>query len=287
MTWRARLVGCACAAWLLCGGSTSSFAAEDACASHPWPRSHATCESIEARFPAPEGFTRVRARPVSYAAWLRTLPMMPAGSPVVSHAGETILAGVDARLAGVVDIDIGKRDLQQCADSVLRLRAEYLWHTRHYGALHFAFTSGQRFSWRAWARGIRPVPVGSRVRFVRKRRKQATAWPVFRAYLDEVFMWAGSLSLAKEGRRVGASRVRPGDFLSLGGSPGHAVVVLDVARDARGKQRALIGQGFMPAQSFHVLRSSDGSPWHVVDPDGALEIPFWSRPFPWRGLRRF
>ena len=282
---RVVLVVSACAAALVL--SQGARAGADECAAFAWPKSAAACESLEARFPAPDGFVRVEAAPGTYAAWVRRLPMLPAGSPVRSHEGDTILVGTDARLAGVVDLDVGKRDLQQCADSVLRLRAEYLWQAGRISALHFAFTSGQRFAYRAWARGFRPLPVKSRVRFVRRARPQAPSWPVFRAYLDEVFKWAGSLSLAKEGRRVGAARVRPGDFLSIGGSPGHAVVVLDVARDPSGAQRVLIGQGFMPAQSFHVLRASDASPWFSVEPSSALEIPFWSRPFPWRLLRRF
>ncbi|WP_438356947.1 DUF4846 domain-containing protein [Cystobacter fuscus] len=33
----------------------------------------------------------------------------------------------------------------------------------------------------------------------------------------------------------------------LGGSPGHTVMVLDVARDAEGRRVALLGQGFTPA----------------------------------------
>ncbi|EPX62317.1 hypothetical protein D187_008504 [Cystobacter fuscus DSM 2262] len=39
---------------------------------------------------------------------------------------------------------------------------------------------------------------------------------------------------------------RPQQFV-LGGSPGHTVMVLDVARDAEGRRVALLGQGFTPA----------------------------------------
>lgn len=50
---------------------------------------------------------------------------------------------------------------------------------------------------------------------------------------------------------------------------------------------ALIGQGFMPAQDFHVLaapRTELTSPWFPLD-GPAVETPFWN-PFPWSTARR-
>jgi hypothetical protein len=36
----------------------------------------------------------------------------------------------------VLDISVGDRDLQQCADAVMRLRAEWLFKTKQFGNLH-------------------------------------------------------------------------------------------------------------------------------------------------------
>lgn len=44
-------------------------------------------------------------------------------------------------------------------------------------------------------------------------------------------MYAGTRSLAKEVSRVSAADVAPGDVLVVPGSTGHAVLVLDVARE--------------------------------------------------------
>jgi hypothetical protein len=70
------------------------------------------------------------------------------------------------------------------------------------------------------------------------------------------------------------------------GSPGHAVLVLDLARAADGRRVALLGQGFMPAQSFHVLRPSREGTWFAIDPGtSGIKTPFWPT-FPWSSLRR-
>ncbi|MFN7146484.1 MAG: DUF4846 domain-containing protein, partial [Myxococcota bacterium] len=75
---------------------------------------------------------------------------------------------------------------------------------------------------------------------------------------------------------------RPGDIVVQPGSPGHAVVLLDVA--TRGDRAwVLVGQGYMPAMDFHVL---DGpvAGWFPVEGDWLPSAPI---PVPWSGLRRW
>ena len=55
----------------------------------------------------------------------------------------------------VVDMEIGNRDLQQCADAVIRLRAEYLWKHKRYTDIKFNFTSGFTAEYKKWAEGNR------------------------------------------------------------------------------------------------------------------------------------
>ena len=58
-----------------------------------------------------------------------------------------------------------------------------------------------------------------------------------------------------------------------------------MARSADGRRALLLGQGFMPAQSFQVLRPSRVSPWFLVNEQG-LDTPFWPT-FAWSRLHRF
>lgn len=109
----------------------------------------------------------------------------------------------------------------------------------------------------------------------------------FRRYLDTVFAYAGSASLERDLMPVNdPSRPRAGDVFVRGGYPGHAVLVVDVARDAIGQRAFLLAQSFMPAQDIHVLRSpGELDPWYLARSAGPLQTPEWL--FDHTDLRRF
>jgi hypothetical protein len=134
-----------------------------------------------------------------------------------------------------------------------------------------------------WLAGERPVADGARLSWARGAR-HADDHASFRRFLDAVFMFANTGSLAKQAREIAQHDLRPGDFVVQPGAPGHAVIVLDLARATDGRRVALIAQGFMPAQSLQVLRPGRGSAWFPVDEAG-LSTPFWPR-FSWSTLRR-
>lgn len=247
---------------------------------YPWRDAAAPYRPLGRAIPAPEGYTRPPLE--GYAAWIRALPLAPAGSPVRTWRGEELWSGQDPRLLAVVDLDVGDADLQQCADTILRLRAEWAWHQGD-SSVAFRFTSGDLSSWARWADGERPSVSGSKVSWARSARPDASRQS-YKSWMKNLFTYAGTRSLAREGVAVAAADVLPGDFLSLGGSPGHALVVLDLARDATGRAAVLIGEGYMPAQDMHVLAGPlEG--WYPVDE--AVQVPTWPDPFPWTALRRF
>lgn len=101
-------------------------------------------------------------------------------------------------------------------------------------------------------------------------------------YLLPVFSYAGTLSLSREVQPVPLAQVRPGDVLAHGGRPGHAVLVADVATNARTGQRyILLAQSYMPAQNIHLLRNVDQpalGTWFAVPDPGATEsaTPEWT-----------
>jgi len=252
-------------------------------ARYPWLSSSARVRPLEAAFPPPSGYTRMELEPGTFGAWLRGLPLRPAGTPVRDFQGAEILSAEDSRLAAVAELDVGASNLQQCADSIIRLHAEWLWAQGQKGRIGYRFTSGHLASWPQYAAGDRARIAGSRVSWVRGASADSSR-ASFRAYLDLVFTYAGTLSLQVEKNRPSREELRPGDFFVLGGSPGHAVLVLDVAVNPAGQKVALLGQGFIPAQDFHLLSPAKDGPWFPLQAD-EVATPFW-KPFPWSSLRR-
>ena len=261
--------------------------------SFPWLAKVDGKNYLANRIAAPDGLERTQEPPDSFAQWLRHLPLKPPGSPVLLYNGRR-KANQDAH-AAVVDIDVGKRDLQQCADAVIRLRAEWLFSRADHAAIRFRFTSGDIAEYPRWIEGCRPrwdVPPTVRGGTVRwsKTAPADTSRDGFRRFLDTVFQYAGTASLAKDLTPVPDVRdMRIGDVFIQPGSPGHAVIVADLAGDARtGRKVFLLVQGFMPAQDIHVLKnpgSAAMSPWYDLDFGPALKTPEWT--FTKGDLRRF
>jgi hypothetical protein len=252
-------------------------------ARYPWLSKSVPVRPLEVVLPPPPGYTRVEVEPGSFAAWLRGLPLRTAGTPVRTFQGGTLVASDDPVLAAVVELDVSPADLQQCADSIIRLHAEWLWSQGRKDRIAYRFTSGHMARWSEYAAGDRPQISGSKVTWERTGTA-ARSRAAFRAYLDLVFTYAGTLSLQSEKKRPAREDLQPGDFFVAGGSPGHAILVLDVAVNEAGERVALFGQGSIPAQDFHVFTPGEGSPWFSLEVE-ELVTPVWD-PFPWSSLRR-
>lgn len=231
--------------------------------------------TVAERFRPPEGYERTGAEKGSFAEYLRSLPLKPHGTKVKYYNGDTKPG--DFYLA-VLDVDTGDRDLQQCADAVMRLRAEYLYGKKLYGDIHFNFTSGFRADYSKWMEGYRIVVRGNDAAWV-KRAEFEDDHASFRKYLDMVYAYAGTLSLSKELVSVPVADLRAGDVFIKGGSPGHAVIVVDTAVNAEGGKLFMLAQGYTPAQDSHVLKNPADeslSPWYRCDFGDTLATPQWS-----------
>lgn len=247
----------------------------------------AQADTLEERIATPDGYERIAAADGSFAAWLRELPLRP-GRPDVRLFDGSLKRNQTAHHA-VFDFDVGSRDLQQCADAVIRLRAEYLFSRRSETEcedISFHFTSGDAARWSDWRRGVRPRVSGHRVSW-NQTASADDSYANFRRYLDTVFTYAGTHSLARELEPVSdPARVEPGDVFIQGGFPGHAVLVVDVAEDDRGHRMFLLAQSYMPAQDIHLLRNpASRSPWYEARGAGELQTPEWL--FDVTDLRRF
>lgn len=231
---------------------------------------------IETRILPPEGFNRKQLDSTSFGFYLRNLPLKPDGSSV--HLYDGSLKGNQSAHVAVVDMSVGKRDLQQCADAVMRLRAEYLFRQKRYADIHFRFVSGFDCAYSKWREGNRVSIHGNSVSW-QKTAGEDKSYTSFLKYMETVFNYASTLSLDKELRSVELKDVEIGDVLIRGGSPGHAVIVVDMAVNAEGKKLVLLAQSYMPAQEIQVLMNpvnSKQSPWFDLEERMKIYTPEWT-----------
>ncbi len=203
--------------------------------------------------PVPTGYTRVPAVAGSFAVWLRAVPLKK-DKRVYFYNG-SLKPNQSAQFA-VLEISVGVRDLQQCADAVMRLRAEYLYAEKRYRDIAFMDYSGNWYNWLGGANR-----------------------PGFDNYLQTVFGWCGSASLEKQLKPVSDfNNINAGDVLVKGGFPGHAMTVVDVAVNKKGNKVFMLAQGYQPAQDIHIVinpMSDKLSPWYEVNATIEIITPEW------------
>ncbi|WP_336835989.1 DUF4846 domain-containing protein [Sphingobacterium siyangense] len=216
--------------------------------------------TIKSRILLPKGFKRPAYRVEEFGNFLENLPLYPIDQEVHYYDGK--IKPRNNIYNSVVKLDIGKRDLHQCADAVMRLRADYLYQQKRYKDIKFNFLSD------------------SKPRDYTNYAKGDYSYPTYWKYLEYVFAYANTASLHDELPNVKTTQeVKIGDTFIQKGSPiGHAIIVVDLAKDSTGKTIVLLAQSYMPAQEIQILNNwnnSTLSPWYDIDQD-IIKTPEWT-----------
>lgn len=190
--------------------------------------------------PLPPGYHRKAVPAGSFAAFLRNIPIKKSHTVLLYNGAPK--RNQEAHYA-ILDIPVGNKDLQQCADAVMRLKAEYLFAAKQYNDIVFRDNEGHVYTFTA---------------------------PYTRAALEQfmlrVFGMCGSASLEKELSPVRPfTEIQAGDVLIRGGFPGHAEIVTDIAVNNAGEKIYLLAQSYMPAQDIHIVKNpvnEDSNPWY-------------------------
>ncbi len=220
--------------------------------------------------PVPEGFQRISVEPNSYGDFLRNLPLKQGDNIVLLYDGTP--KNYQGAQFAIVDIDVGTRDLQQCADAVMRLRGEYLFAQKQFTNIHFNFLSdGKARHFTSYAKGD-------------------YSYKKFRKYMNYIFAYANTASLKREMTPVtDLQQMQIGDvFIQQGRPYGHAITVMDMAENEKGEKIFLLSQSYMPAQDIHILNNLTNtqlSPWYRMPFDTELRTPEWT--FNKQDLKRF
>lgn len=232
--------------------------------------------TVKDRYVPIEGYTRTEHAEGSFAEFLRNQKLKPYGEKVLYFDGrEKSPKGI---YDSVFDVDIGNRDLHQCADAIMLLRGEYLYSQGQYDKISFNFVSGFKAEYYMWMDGYRIDVQGNRVEYY-KATEPSNSYEVFRKYMDMVFAYSGTLSLEQELISVSIDNINIGDVFIVGGSPGHAVIVVDMAVNSPGEKIFLLAQSYMPAQQTQILinpMDEDISPWYSLKDKEKLITPQWT-----------
>ena len=220
--------------------------------------------------PVPKAYKRITIVPGSFGEYLRNLELKTENNKVYLHTGE-LKINQTAQFA-VIKIDVGTRNLQQCADAVMRLRAEYLYVQKQFSDIHFNFLSD------------------GKPRYYKDYAKGDLSHKKFRKYMDYIFSYANTASLKNELTKVNLiNDLQIGDVFIQKGSPyGHAITVMDMAKNESGEIIFMLSQSYMPAQDIHILKNPSDenlSPWYKINSNGVLITPEWL--FKYEDLMRF
>ena len=241
--------------------------------------------TIKDRYFPPKDYDRVEVEENSFAEFLRNQKLKPYGEKVNYYDGrEKTKSGV---YDSVFDVNIGDRDLHQCADAIMLLRAEYLYTIGAYNEIKFNFVSGFKAEYSKWVEGYRIKVEGNSVSYY-KATGSSNTYESFRKYMDMVMAYSSTLSLEKEITSIHINDIEIGDVFIVGGSPGHAIIVVDMAQNASNEKIFMLAQSYMPAQQTQLLINpldDSISPWYTLKSKDKLVTPEWT--FDLDKLKRF
>lgn len=143
----------------------------------------------------------------------------------------------------------------------MRLRAEYFYSQNKFQSIEFFNGRKEKINYKNWLAGKQ----NSRQEFMK--------------YMDHVFNYCGTASLPYSVKNKQVLEMQPGDIFLKPGSPGHTVIVMDMAENGRGEKIYLLAQSYMPAQDIHILKNpanASMSPWYKLKDGEVIKTPEWT-----------
>ncbi len=209
--------------------------------------------------PLPKGFKREVYTKESFGNWLQNLELKQ--DNMVYLYNQQPKANQDLHMY-VLNVEVGKKNLQQCADAIMKLRAMYLFSTKQYQKIEFR-GSNKTFSF---------------LQHLQSSNSKDTLVQLD-CFLETVFINCGTYNLDTWLKPKLMQNVDVGDVFIKPGSPGHAMIVADVAINSKTKERIfLLAQSYMPAQSIHIVKNFDNqnlNPWYS-NQESNVVTPSWS-----------
>ena len=220
--------------------------------------------TVTTRFKVPKGYTRVQYENGSYAEYVRNLPLKAYGTKMYEYNGK--LVENQSWCASVIKTEFHSRGWLQCADCVMQLVGDYLYGKGRYNDIVFQLVGGSKLKFGTWADGDY-----SRNKYL--------------SFMSSVYCSANTYSLMNQSESVkmNIKDIFPGAYFIMKKDSkhlyGHAIFVVDVAKNAKGDVAFLLAQGSTPSQDMHIFLNPlhPDDPWYYSSEIGSsFAIPFWA-----------
>ncbi|MHA7059917.1 DUF4846 domain-containing protein [Aquimarina sp. M1] len=227
------------------------------------------------RVKVPNGYKRKAYPKGSFQEYLRKYPLKKYGSPIINYDDTKYFAQHWHDAILILEVPVPSNGLQQCADALMRIRAEYLWDQNRKNEIGFNFTSGHYCSWKKYAAGYCPRIKGNKVTFHKTARPNSSKSNFYK-YLSLIYTYAGTLSLHTELPKVKIKDLAIGDMLVNPETPGHIEIIVDEIINLEGDKMFLLAQGNTPAQNVCLLKNFEDtsiSPWYRFEEGKPVYTP--------------
>jgi len=239
--------------------------------------------TVSTRFLTPEGFKRLTYAEDTFSYMLQNLPLKPHDSKIYLYSGKE--KENQTWHAAVIDMKLLSNGWLQCADCVMKLIGDYLYNNGRYSDISFNTLSGLKIPFAEWAKGFRLKTSGSKA-WLEKTASESTDESTYKKYMNTIYQYANTTSLKNqdESKSLDIKNIFPGAYFIMGAKPslglklGHAIIVVDVAKNTEtGEIAFLLAQGSTPSEEMNVFLN----PLHPDDPwfysseiDESFFIPF-------------
>lgn len=221
-------------------------------------------KTMAKRILTPKGYKRIKAKKGSFEEFLRNYKLKPDGSPVLLYDGRE--KGNQSAHIAIFKLPIENEDLQQCADSIMRVYGEYYYSKKAYDKITFPLGGGFIADFDKWRKGYSINISGNKLSWVYSS-KNNSSYDSFKKFMRFVFAYSGTLNMDYSSKKIKLSQAKVGDIFIRGGSPGHVVMIADICKNSKGKKAYLLAQSYMPAQEFQLLKNPlhEDNPWYFEE----------------------
>ncbi len=214
--------------------------------------------TIIQRFPCPKDYVKKENDSTSFSYFLQHLKLKDSAAKVKYFDGS--FKNPDGIYVSVIDKPINNKDLHQCADALIRLRAEYFYQNKKYKNIRFLFNGDKKYhAYTEYNQGDYSIAK-------------------FYSYLDYIYSYANTASLKKQLKPKPYYLLDIGDVLIQSKNPyGHAVMVVDVCKNNKGEKKYILAQSYMPAQEIQILLNENKDDvWFSMEKRNEIYTPEWT-----------